>query len=285
MNRFFAVFALCLASLSACADDRVVLDDGGPGDIEANDRTGQTCEQPFAAEACGERGVQYCSFMDDQLEWGPCLVDAECAPGETQACDTWGDETCVLYGGVPAWNDESCETDGGGDTPLVLKFEHGPVSYSTASTVPFDISGRGTCVSTDWPTAATPWLAIDLDQNGMIDGGGELFGSGTVLPNYSHARDGFEALAVLDTNADGMISAEDQRFGELVAWADEDGNRIGTLDELTPLSHYGLSAIQLSHQDVPTCDERGNCEIERAAFSFDGGARTGEIVDVHLACQ
>jgi hypothetical protein len=285
MSRFFAVFALCFAGLSGCADDRVVLDESGPDQGEVNDRTGQACEQAFAAEACGDSGVQYCSFIEDDLEWGPCLAEAECAPGETQGCDTWGDETCVLYGGVPAWNDESCEQDAGGETPLVLKFDKGPVSYTTASTVPFDISGRGACLSTDWPTSASPWLAIDLDRNGMIDDGSELFGSGTILPNRSHARDGFQALAVLDTNADGIISADDHRFGELVAWADEDGNRIGSLDELTPLTVYGVSAIQLNHQDVPACDERGNCEIERAAFSFDSGAKTGEIVDVHLACQ
>lgn len=289
MNRIFAILALPLAlGLGACTEDRVVLDEDpashGGSKGETVDRVGQSCEVPLAEAECGERGVQFCSLVADDYEWGPCLEEVECGLGETRDCENFGTETCEVFGGVPAWDDSGCFDDQGGETPLVLKFSDQRVEYSAAASATFDISGRGTCVSTDWPTAATPWLAIDLDRNGVVDSGRELFGSGSVLADGTLASNGFEALALLDTNADGWITADDGRFNELVAWADEDGDRVGTLDELTPVSAFGLTAIQLSYHRDALCDGRGNCEVERAAFSFDGG-RTGEVVDVHLSCQ
>jgi hypothetical protein len=287
MRNLLTLFALPLIlGASACAGERVVHDDDQKGGSETIDRMGQTCDEYMAEAACGEVGVQYCSYIENDLEWGPCLSEAEteCSPGEATSCDGWGTQTCSLYGGVPFWNTDECDS-GGGDTPLVLKFDDAQIEYAAASTQTFDISGRGGCLTTDWPSAATPWLAMDLDRNGIIDSGSELFGSGTILPDGSHAQQGFEALSILDTNADGLITAADHRFHELVTWADHDGDRVGTLDELTPVTALGLSAIQLGYTSDARCDARGNCEIERAAFSYAGGSRTGEVVDVHLACQ
>lgn len=275
-----------LLGVAACAGDRVVDDgqDKQPG--QTIDRMGESCTEFMAEATCGEVGVQYCSQIAGELEWGPCLSEAEmeCSPGEAAECDGWGTQTCSLYGGVPFWNTDECDA-GGGDTPLVLKFDDAQIEYAAASVETFDISGRGGCLTTDWPSAATPWLAMDLDRNGTIEDGAELFGSGTILPDGSHAQQGFEALSILDTNGDGLITAADERFSELVTWSDHDGDRVGTLDELTPVASLGLSAIQLGFSTDARCDARGNCEIERAAFSYAGGTRSGEVVDVHLACQ
>ena len=60
------------------------------------------------------------------------------------------------------------------------------------------------------------WLARDLDGDGEIDGVSELFGE---------SGDGFADLALLDTNADGKIDAQDAAYDELLVWQDanEDG--------------------------------------------------------------
>jgi hypothetical protein len=290
MRNLLDVFALPLLplvlALGACAGDRVVADDDDKQPAETVDRVGETCTEFMAENTCGAQSVQYCSQIAGDLEWGPCLseTEMECEPGEAADCDGWGTQTCSLYGGVPFWNTDECDS-GGGDTPLVLKFAGSEIEYAAASVHTFDISGRGGCLTTDWPSAATPWLAMDLDRNGIIEDGAELFGSGTILPDGTHARQGFEALSILDTNADGLITAADERFAELVTWADHDGDRVGTLDELTPVTSLALTAIQLGFASDARCDARGNCEIERAAFSYAGGSRSGEVVDVHLACQ
>ena len=138
----------------------------------------------------------------------------------------------------------------------------------------------------DWPTA--PWLALDRDGDGFIRDGGELFGSATKMSAGGHAEHGFAALAELDSNRDGHISAADERFGELVLWSDLDDDRVGSLRELRPLHETSLVSIDLAFGRRASCDGRGNCGYERAAFEYrtaGGKVAVGEVVDVHLACR
>ena len=228
-------------------------------------------------------GTRFC----DSGKWGPCVVEPECLPGTYTTCfvcdeqfGTWV-SWCSMIDGVPFSNaEEDCST------PLVLSFDGRAVEYTSAH-AEFAMSAGDRCGARDWPTAATPWLAIDLDRNGNIDGGHELFGTGSRLAG--HVNNGFAALAALDTNADGQISASDDRFAELVVWSDHDADRRSTLWELQPLASHGVVAIDLGYELAASrCTERGNCEGERASFVFEGpdGARSsGEIIDVRLACQ
>lgn len=264
----------------------------GEEETEGAEAEPEACNLEAQSRQCdaeGEAGVQYCAGPSDDLLWGPCLANPECVPGDRELCfeedskfgEIW--RNCYLGGnGEPRWEDDAC------NTPLVLSFEPGPVQMTAASSASFDITGAGECVTTDWPAAQNPWLAIDLDKSGAIEGGHELFGSGTVLPSGMHASNGFAALSQLDSNGDGTISALDERFDELVLWSDHDGDRQSTLWELQPLSQRGVSSIALSATTGRECDARGNCAKERSAFSFaaDGGAMaTGQVVDIYLSCQ
>ena len=185
---------------------------------------------------------------------------------------------------MPAFNFDTDECS----TPLVMSFDGRKVEY-TSTHAEFAMTTSDRCGARDWPTAATPWLAIDLDKNGNIDGGHELFGSGTQMAGIGRPGNGFVALAGLDSNRDGQISAADERFAELVVWADADADRRSTLWELQPLANHGVVSIDL-HYAMPAsrCDARGNCEVERASFVFagpDGARSSGEVVDVRLGCQ
>lgn len=262
------------------------------GDSEGEDDcangvcAGESCDTPNATIACGDDGLRYCSRDSESWEyiWGHCVTGpTTCMIGETKLCSPDEpdiDQTCQAIDGEPRWDWEDC------NTPLVLAFDNQPVQF-TASTADFDISGNG-CVSTDWPTAATPWLALDRDRSGTIDGGHELFGNGTRMGDGARAEHGFAALGALDSNADGRITQADARWGELVLWADHDGDKQSTLWELTPLAEHGVTAIELSYWQNPLCDARQNCEVERASFTFagrTGAEQTGSVVDVYLACQ
>lgn len=186
---------------------------------------------------------------------------------------------CKDYGNGPVWE---CEP-----TPLVLAFDREPITYSEASTAGFDLVGRGARLASDWPTASTPWLALDRDHDGAIHDATELFGSAVTLSTGARAKHGFEALAELDENRDGQIDARDARFADLAMWLDADANRSTDAGELVGLDAGGrrIVSIDLGYHVSQDCDARGNCAIERATFAWIdglGGAHVGEIVDVHL---
>jgi hypothetical protein len=159
-------------------------------------------------------------------------------------------------------------------TPLVVSFDDAPVKFVQGGTFPLL---RGRAIATDWPTGDTPWIALDVDGDGAIGSGAELFGSDT-------AKDGFEALARLDANHDGRIDRDDPAFERLVLWSDRDHDRFSTADELRPLSSVVVS-ISLAARDAWRCDARDNCEGQRATLVWrddTGATRTGSVVDVYL---
>jgi hypothetical protein len=182
------------------------------------------------------------------------------------------------------WYHEECVDNGGedgngysqlcGGTPIVLAFRGERIAYTAAA--------HGD--ATDWPTATTPWLARDVDGDGAITSSAELFGSDTVLPDGSHADNGFTALSPLDRNHDGVLDAHDPAFASLVIWADRDGDRQSSPGELTSLASR-VVRIALANARIPHCDARGNCEGERSTFTWRdalGATHEGAAIDVYL---
>jgi hypothetical protein len=172
-----------------------------------------------------------------------------------------------------------------GGTPLVISFDDRPVEFA-ASSATFELYPGDATMTVDWPTAATPWLALDRDGDGAITSGAELFGDATVLPSGARARNGFEALAALDANGDGKIDRADPQFASLLLWADRDGDRRSSPGELVPASTV-IDSISLGYRFAGRCDARGNCEGERANVTWHdaGGPKTGAVVDVYLRYQ
>ena len=169
------------------------------------------------------------------------------------------------------------------DTPLVLAFEGEPIELVPAAAELFAFR-PGEPASSDWPSARTPWLAIDRDGDGAITSGAELFGDSTRLPTGATARNGFAALAPLDANGDGVIDRRDPMFATLLLWTDRDGDHASSAAELRPASDVVI-AIPVAGRAEPRCDARGNCEGERAEITWrdaSGVVRTGAIVDVYL---
>jgi hypothetical protein len=146
----------------------------------------ETCSEPYKERPCKAGGVAYCGVhaVDEDAEamyWGICGEANECEPGDSQLCPGFEEEQGITQGctvdpyGRHIWNIEDC------NTPLVLSFD-GAVEFSAAAATAADFAvAGGTCMRADWPTARSPWLALDRDRSGSIDGGHELFGSATRL--------------------------------------------------------------------------------------------------------
>jgi len=107
--------------------------------------------------------------------------------------------------------------------------------------VNFDLYATGSQQAVAWVSPDDGLLVYDRDGNGSVDTGAELFGN---LNGVS--RDGFEHLAQLDDNMDGVIDARDGAFHSLAVWKDADSNGISSAGELAPLDALGISSISLN---------------------------------------
>lgn len=76
--------------------------------------------------------------------------------------------------------------------------------------------------------------------------GRELFGAGTQLENGQRAGHGYAAMAALDSNADGKLSAADAKFGELKVWVDANHDGKTDAGELKGLIDAGVIEIDLN---------------------------------------
>jgi YD repeat-containing protein len=142
-------------------------------------------------------------------------------------CDPDGSlhQICQTLGGT--WNSATCSCSHVNQDPLLLTLDGGALALTDlAHGVRFDADGDGATEPIAWTTAGTQvgFLALDLNGNGVIDTGAELFGgppSGPIRGRVpTDVENGFTRLAAYDTpaqggNGDGVISAADAVFGRL----------------------------------------------------------------------
>jgi hypothetical protein len=164
-------------------------------------------------------------------------------------------------------------------SPLVLDLNGDGIALtSPLAGVKFDLLGGGP-VQTSWIKGADDaLLALDLDDNGRIDGGHELFGEATNLGGY-FAADGFQALAALDSNKNGLVEQDDLMFDQLVLWNDRNHDGESQPSELRKLLDAGVTALGLSACEQDDTDEYGNQLRLRSTFLRADGS-SGPLVDV-----
>jgi hypothetical protein len=143
-------------------------------------------------------------------------------------------------------------------TPLILDLGgDGIHTTSLEQGVTFDLMATGTRVPTGWVGAGDGLLVRDLNGNQTIESGAELFGDATVLPNGTTAQDGFQALAALDADHNGLIDENDLGFNELQVWQDVNQDGISQADELHSLESLSIKSISLGFNPVSQ-DDAGN---------------------------
>ena len=130
--------------------------------------------------------------------------------------------------------------------PLVIDLDGDGIEMSPIHRgVNFDFYGTGSKQATAWPASDDGLLVLDRDGSGAIESGMELFGN--VDSNFA---DGFEQLALLDSNMDGVVSAADAQFDEIRVWQDSDMNGVSTPAELHSLTELGITAIPTQGAEI-----------------------------------
>lgn len=134
--------------------------------------------------------------------------------------------------------------------PLVLDLDGNGIStlaINPSDPLLFDQDGDGIKTATGWVASGEAIVVRDLNGNGTIDSGRELFGDSTVLtrgPNAGQtAANGFEALADLDLDAngvsDGKFDSSDLAYSSVQLWKDLNQDGLSQADELFTFEQLG----------------------------------------------
>jgi hypothetical protein len=172
--------------------------------------------------------------------------------------------------------------DASSRSPLVLDLNgDGVGTISKDAGVQFDHDADGTLDYTGWVDSRDALLTLDLNGNGSIDSGREIFGNNTLLADGSKASNGFEALAQYDDNKDGKIDAQDAIYSKLQLWQDANSDGVSQSNELTGLEANRVQAINLDF-NLSDKVENGNSYAQVGSYTNTQG-QTLEMTDVWFA--
>ena len=164
-------------------------------------------------------------------------------------------------------------------SPIIIDFNrNGKIETSALSgSLHFDHDRNGFAEQSGWAAADDGLLALDLDGNGQIDHGGELFGNQTLLSDGSRAKNGFEALKQYDSNGNGKIDAGDAVWQKLKIW--RDANQDGYTDEgeLVDLDGAGIKAINLKYNERNITDEHGHSHRQFGSVEWADGGQSAAV--------
>ncbi|NBO66798.1 MAG: hypothetical protein EBU88_18470, partial [Acidobacteria bacterium] len=146
----------------------------------------------------------------------------------------------------------------------------------------FDHDGNRFAERTGWVGAKDGLLIRDLDGNGLIEAGNELFGNQTLIRNGVRASDGFDALASLDLDGNGLVNAADQDWSSLAVWVDSNSSATVDPGELQTLQSLGIQALRLSYQADTMVDAQGNRHLQIGSYLLSDG-RERAMHDVWFA--
>lgn len=118
--------------------------------------------------------------------------------------------------------------------PLVINFD-GPAASLSQTKFSFDLDSDGTTDNISFVNPGSGFLALDLNNDGKVNDGGELFGP--------QSGDGFADLAKYDSDGNNWIDENDAIYEKLRIWTkDANGN-----DYLFALGQKGVGAIYLGN--------------------------------------
>lgn len=160
--------------------------------------------------------------------------------------------------------------------PLVINFD-GSAAQLQDLRFAFDLDSDGQTDNVPLLAGNRGYLALDLNHNGRIDNGRELFGPGT--------GNGFAELAAYDRDCNGWIDEADPVFQQLQVWTPSADGTEGA-GNLRTLADVGVGALSTHAVATPfalrTADNAslGSVRSTSAYLREDGSVGTVQQVDL-----
>ncbi|MBT0200439.1 calcium-binding protein, partial [Vibrio campbellii] len=165
-------------------------------------------------------------------------------------------------------------------SPLILDLDgDGIETTDLESGVYFDHDGDGKRERSAFVGPDDGLLVLDVDGDGAITSGNELFGNNTKLGDGTFASNGFTALSQYDENGDGLIDSKDPIFSQLKVFRDLNQDGISQSEELRSLNHHGVTSLKVTYNDSPYVDENGNEHRQQSSYTKSDG-RKNDLNDV-----
>gem|GEM_PF-4266313 len=169
-------------------------------------------------------------------------------------------------------------------TPLILDLDKdGVETLHIDRGVLFDLDADGSRDNVGWVGQDDGLLVRDINGDGLINDGSELFGENTRQTDSQTAINGFAALSDLDANHDGVFDQADDAYAEVMVWRDLNSDGVSQAHELSGLMEAGVESIVLAAVAVDELNN-GNWSGLRSAW-IDTTGEKNVIDDVWLSIE
>lgn len=157
--------------------------------------------------------------------------------------------------------------------PLVINFDGGAAQL-TDNKFYFDIDSNGTQEEMSFVKSGSGFLALDLNEDGIVNNGKELFGP--------DSGNGFADLGKYDSDGNQWIDENDPIYQKLRIWTkDADGK-----DQLFALGQKGIGAIYLGNVNtefsIKSSDNQLQGQIRQTGIFLKENGGVGTIQHVDL---
>ena len=157
--------------------------------------------------------------------------------------------------------------------PLVINFGTGSASLSEQKYA-FDIDANGSLDQISFVGPGSGFLALDLNEDGTINDGSELFGP--------QSGNGFDDLAKYDTDGNNWIDENDAIYDKLQIWSKDAAGK----DVLMALGQKGIGAIYLGNVNtsfaLKGANNQTNGQLQRTGIYLNENGSAGTVQHIDL---
>ena len=133
-------------------------------------------------------------------------------------------------------------------SPIILDLGGDGIQTVSASDsrASFDLDGDGIGDDTSWIGSRDGFLFLDRNGDGTMTGASEI----SFTDDVPGAPSDLAGLRAFDSNADGILSSDDEAFMAFGVWCDANGDGIVDEGETATLASLGIASIDLAGESV-----------------------------------